>query len=59
MLDASEKKTLVMDTELFIKNIEDCLVALLASPMSPETVSLLSRLDSPEQVSAHVYSSPS
>jgi len=59
MLDASDKKTLVMDTELFIKNIEDCLVALLAGPMSPETVSLLSRLDVPEQAPAHVYSLPS
>lgn len=60
MLDASEnRKTLVMDTELFIKNTEDCLVALLSSPMSPETILLLSCLDAPEQNSGHASSLPS
>lgn len=53
MLDASEKESLVMDTELFIKNLEDCLVALLAGPMSPDTASLLSRLDVSGEVARH------
>ncbi|RWU18827.1 hypothetical protein DM813_21110 [Pseudomonas alkylphenolica] len=59
MLDASEnKKVLLIDTELFIKNTEDCLVALLASPMSPETIALLSRLEAPEQASVPASSVP-
>ncbi|MGA9911147.1 MAG: TetR/AcrR family transcriptional regulator [Paraburkholderia sp.] len=44
MLDVSEMKSLAMHTELLVRNLEDCLVALLGGPVSPGTAELLSQL---------------
>ena len=43
LLDAGEAAA---DTELFIRNLEDCLVALCAAPVSGETTTVLQRVES-------------